>query len=481
VEQIRAGTSAARGVLAATVLGSSIAFLDGTVVNIALPAIGEHLDAGTTGLQWTIDAYLVTLTALLLLGGSLGDRYGRRRMFVVGLVAFAVSSVACGLAPSIGVLIVARAVQGIGGALLVPGSLSIIAASFHPDDRAWAIGVWSGLAGVSTAIAPFLGGWLIDAVSWRAIFFINVPVAAVAIGIAWRKVPESRDLEANGRVDLVGAACISVALGSIAFALIESAQGVGTTEAVAAIVGVVAFAGFILVERRVSDPMLPLGLFASRRFSGANLTTLAVYSGLGGATFVVVLQLQLVLGYSALEAGAALLPTSLLLLVFSARAGALSQRIGPRLPMTIGPIVAAIGLAWFSTVDAGSTYLVGVFGPAVVFGIGLVLTVSPLTATVLGAVEDRHVGIASGVNNAVARGGGLLAVAFLPTVAGLDTSGPATAFSAGYPTAMLVCAGLCAGGGLIAWASIGSGPATAVLAAPGPTIVDGPCLPMGEP
>ena len=464
VERIRSGSNAGRWVLAATVLGSSIAFLDSTVVNIALPTIGAGLGAGTTGLQWTVDAYLVTLTALLLLGGSLGDRYGRRRMFVAGLAAFAAASMACGVAPLIGVLVFARAVQGVGGALLVPGSLSIIAASFHPDDRAWAIGAWSGLAGVSTAIAPFLGGWLIDAVSWRAIFFINVPVAAVAIAIALRHVPETRDLDAGRRPDVLGAACITLALGAVAYTLIESVNGVGVTEVTAGLIGAAAFATFIAIERRVSEPMLPLGLFASRRFSGANLTTLAVYSGLGGATFVVVLQLQLVLGYSALEAGAALLPTSLLLLAFSARAGALAERIGPRIPMTAGPLIAASGLAWFATVDVGSHYVPGVLGPAIVFGVGLVLTVSPLTATVLGTVADRHVGIASGVNNAIARGGGLLAVAFLPAVAGLDTSGPATAFSDGYPTAMLVCAALCACGGLVAWITIG-GERTVVVAA----------------
>ena len=478
MRQIRSGTPASRWVLAATVLGSGIVFLDGTVVNIALPAISKSLDAGTSGLQWTIDAYLVTLTALLLLGGSLGDLYGRRRIFIIGLIWFTAASMLCGVAPTITVLIAARAFQGIGGALLVPGSLAIIAASFHRDDRARAVGAWSGLAGVSTAVAPFLGGWLIDAVSWRAVFLINVPVAVVAIAISAKHVPETRDTTAAKRPDWLGAAAVSIALGAGSYSLIESTHGLGVPVVVAAVVAIGALLGFVVIEAKVAHPMLPLDVFRSLQFSGANLTTLAVYSGLGGATFVVVLQLQLVLGYSALQAGAALLPLSVLLLLFSARVGALAQRIGPRIPMTIGPIVAAAGLFWFGRIHAGSPYLTEVFPPAFVFGCGLALTVSPLTATVLAAVDDHRVGIASGVNNAVARGGGLLAVAFLPAIAHLNTNGSAEAFSHGFGLAMGISAALCAGGGLIAFATI----RRIAMVTPIPVAnVSQPCADAGDP
>lgn len=454
MEPIRYGTPAARWVLAATVLGSGIAFLDGTVVNIALPTIGRQFDTGTSGLQWTLDAYLVTLTALLLLGGSLGDLFGRRRLFMFGLMWFTAASVLCGFAQSIGMLIAARALQGIGGAMLVPGSLAIIAASFHADDRSRAVGAWSGLAAVSTAIAPFLGGWLIDSVTWRAVFLINVPVAVIALVITWRWVPESRDLDATGRPDWLGAVAVSVALGAGAYSLIESTHGIGAVVIGSGVVSVVALVGFVVIESHIASPMLPLDIFRSKQFTGANATTLAVYSGLGGATFLLVLQLQLVLGYSALAAGAALLPSSVLLLVLSARAGWLSQRIGPRIPMTVGPFVVAAGLLWFSQVSANSTYFASVFPPAIVFGLGLALTVSPLTATALAAVEDRRVGLASGVNNAVARGGGLLAVAFLPAVAHIDTSASPDVFSHGFQLAMVIAAGLCAAGGVLSWVLI---------------------------
>ncbi len=439
--------------LATTVLGSGMVFLDSTVVNIALPTIDHDLNGGTTGLQWTVDAYLVTLTALLLLGGTLGDRFGRRRMFRVGLVAFTVASVASGAAPSMIALIVARGVQGIGGAMLVPGSLAILSSSFHPDDRAWAIGAWSGMAGVATAIAPFLGGWLIDAVTWRAVFFINVPLAAFALWMSSR-APESRDDEAAPRVDYAGAAVGSLALAGIAYALIESGSGVGTVEVGAGAVGIVGLVAFVVIEMHSMHPMLPLGIFRSRQFSGANLTTLTMYGGLGGATFLVVLQLQIVLGFSALQAGATLLPLSLFLLLFSAGMGRLSVRIGPRLPMTVGPLVAAAGMAWFATVGAHTSFVPTILGAAVVFAIGLVFTVSPLTATAMGALEDHLAGLASGVNNAVARGAGLLAVAFLPAVVGLRVNGPVTAFDTAYRHAILICAGLCLVGGVVSWATI---------------------------
>ncbi len=450
---VRYGSTAGRWVLAATVLGSGMAFLDATVVNVALPSIAEDLDADLAGLQWTLDAYLVTLSALLLLGGSLGDLYGRRRIFVLGLIGFTVASVLCGAAPSIELLVAARAVQGAGAALLVPGSLAIISASFHPDDRGRAVGAWSGLAGVSTAIGPFLGGWLVDALSWRLIFLINVPLAVVAVLVASRHVPESRDPSSAPSPDIAGAAAVSLGLAGLAYALIEGAAAMTGRAWGAAALGVAGLAVFVAVEARRRAPMLPLEIFRSRQFTGANLTTLAVYTGLGGATFLLVLQLQLVMGYSALEAGASLLPVTLLMLVLSARAANLAQRIGPRLPMTVGPLVVAAGLGLFSRVDAGSTYATSVLPGAVVFGLGLALTVAPLTATVLASVDERHLGIGSGVNNAVARVAGLLAVALLPALVGLDTESPAR-FSAGFEDAMGIAAGICVLGAGVALATI---------------------------
>jgi len=447
---IRAGTPAARWVLATTVLGSGIAFLDGTVVNVALPAIASDLDADLAGLQWVLDGYLVTLTAFLLLGGSLGDLFGRRRVYQVGLVAFTVASVACAAAPTVGVLVVARAVQGIGGALLVPGSLAIISATFHPDDRGRAVGTWSGLAGVTSAIGPFVGGWLIDAASWRFVFLINVPIAAVALVFSAR-VPETRDPGASHRPDLFGAALGAVGLAAVAFALIETDRGAMTPAAAA--VGLAALAGFVLVEAREQHPMLPLGVFRNRQFAGANLTTFAVYGGLGGAIFLLVIELQLALDYSALEAGAALLPVTVLMLALSSRSGALAQKIGPRLPMTIGPLGVATGLLVFTRVGPGASYLTTVLPGALVFGAGLVLTVAPLTATVMASVENAHVGVASGVNNAVSRLAGLLAVAVLPRLAGLDT-GDAASLTPGFRTAMRIAAGLCVVGAAAAFATV---------------------------
>ncbi len=450
---VRAGSTASRRIITVTVLGSGLVFLDGTVVNIALPAIDEDLGAGLAGLQWTVDAYLVTLTALLLLGGTLGDRYGRRRLFQIGLVAFTGASIVCGLAPTTGLLIAARAAQGVGGALLVPGSLAIITASFHREDRAWAVGAWSGMAGVATAIAPFLGGWLIDAVSWRAVFFINVPLAAAALWLS-RGVPESRDHDAPPRLDVAGAVTGSVALGAISYALIEANNGVGTGEIVAGVVGVVSVIAFVVIERSVDHPMMPPGIFRSRQFVGANLATVAIYGGLGGATFLVVLQLQLVLGYTALQAGASLLPISVLLLLFSAKAGRLSVRTGPRILMTVGPFVAGAGLSLLAFVGPDTAFIPLILGGAMVFAVGMVLTVSPLTATVMAALEDRLAGVASGVNNAASRGAGLIAIAFLPAVVGLRTDLPPAEFTAAYQDAILICAALCVAGGVISWVTI---------------------------
>ena len=418
-----------------------MAFLDSTVVNVALPAIERDLDAGVSGLQWTVDAYLVTLSALLLLGGSLGDLYGRRRLFVVGLVVFTAASVLCGLAPSIGTLVVARAVQGIGAALLVPESLALISAAFHPDDRGAAIGAWSGLSGISTAIGPFVAGWLID-VSWRWVFLINVPLAAVAVVVALRYVPESRDDDAVRHVDVGGAVTVAVGLGALAYGLIEG-------KVVVTVAGVVALALFVLVEARHRNPLLPLSVFRSRQFVGANLMTLFVYAAPSGAFFLLALMLQQSMGYSPLEAGAAFLPSTLLLLALSSRVGRIAQRIGPRMPMTVGPMVVGVALVMLAEVSPGDTYVAGILPGVVVFGLGLAILVGPLTAAVLAAVEERHLGVGSAFNNAVARTAGMLAVAALPGIADLGGD-----FVGGYPRAARLMAVLAVAGGLIAFATI---------------------------
>jgi EmrB/QacA subfamily drug resistance transporter len=458
------GTAAARWVLLATVLGSGVAFLDGTIVNVALPAIADDLDAGLGDLQWVLNSYLVTLSAFVLLGGSLGDRYGRRRVFLLGLGGFTGASVLCGLAPNVGVLIGARAVQGIGAALLVPGSLAILSATFHPDDRAAAVGAWSGLGGVAGAIGPFVGGYLIDAVSWRVAFLINLPLAAGVV-VASRHVPETK-ASGEAHLDLLGALTASAGLALATYALIESQIAVG-------FVGLAVLGVFVVVEARSPAPMLPLTLFRSRQFSGANLTTLAVYAALSGAFFLLVLQLQVALGYSALEAGSALLPVTLLMLGLSARAGALAQRIGPRLPMTVGPVIVAAGLLLWTRVDAGSTYAAAVLPGALVFGLGLSLTVAPLTATIMASSDEEHLGAASGVNNAIARIAGLLAVAVLPLVIGLDTAGSAGALDGSVDDAMLITAGLALIGGLVAFATVRT--SSSVSTTTQPTVAYHPC------
>lgn len=435
-------TVARRALLAAT-LGSGVAFLDGTIVNVALPSIGADLDAGLHGLQWILDAYLVTLTALVLLGGSLGDRYGRRKVFITGLGIFTVASALCGAAPTTETLVAARALQGVGGALLVPGSLALLTASVDPADRARAVGAWSGLTGVASAIGPFLGGWLIDAASWRWAFLINVPLAVVVVWAA-AGVPESVDTDAPRHLDITGALTVAAGLALLAAGLI----GVGS--ALVTVAGALLLIAFVVVEARSRAPMLPLSLFRSTQFTGANLVTLAVYAGLGAAFFLVVVNLQLALGYSALEGGIALLPVTVLMLLLSSRMGALAQRIGPRLPMTVGPLLVAGGLLWLGQVGPGDGYWSAVLPPAVVFGLGLSVTVAPLTATVLAAVDDHHLGVGSAANNAVARLAGLLAVAVLPSVAGVDLDVVGDGGVTGYGTAMAISAALCVAGGVVA-------------------------------
>ena len=437
------GTGPGRWVLAIAVLGSGIVFLDGTVVNVALPRIGEDFDAPTSSLQWILNGYMLSLASLILLGGSLGDRYGRRLIFVVGVFWFTVASLLCAIAPSVDALIGARLLQGVGGALLTPGSLAMIESSFRREDRARAIGAWSGLGGVATALGPLLGGWLVEAVSWRAIFLINVPIGAFVALMATRHVPETRDRNAPERLDVLGSVLAAVGLGGTTYALIEAPDaGFSPVIAVAAIAGVAALVGFIVQERRSAHPMMPLGLFSSRQFSAANAVTFVVYAALSGVFFLLVAFLQIAAGYSPIAAGAASLPVTALMLLFSARAGALAQRIGARVPLTVGPLVIAVGMVMMGQIDPDGDYVTSVLPSVIVFGIGLTLVVAPVTATVLAAAETRYSGIASGINNAVSRVGGLLAVAVLPLIAGLtgDSFYDPAAMTDGFRTAMYVTA-----------------------------------------
>ena len=448
------GTPAARWVLSATVLGSGVAFLDVTVVNVALPTIGTDLDAGVAGLQWILNGYALTLASLILIGGALGDRFGRRRIFLVGIVWFAAASLLCGLAPTVTTLVAARALQGVGGALLTPGSLAIIQASFAPRDRGRAVGAWSGLSGIAAAIGPFAGGWLIGIGSWRLIFLINAPLAAAVVAVTIRHVAETRDPMSVRGIDVAGAVLTAVGLGGVTWALIEAGErGVSAAALTVGAGGLAALAGFVAAERRARHPMLPLDIFRSRQFTGANLVTFAVYAGLGLTFFLLVVNLQQVLGYSPMQAGLAMLPITALMLALSSRAGMLADRIGPRLPMTAGPLAMAAGLLLLSRVQAGTTYLGTVLPGVVVFGLGLTLTVAPLTATVLAAAATRHAGVASGINNAVSRGAGLIAIAAIPGLAGLsgDTYRDPSVFATGFRTAMLISAALAVVGAGFAW------------------------------
>lgn len=448
-----------RWVLAIAVLGSGMTFLDGTVVNVALPHIGHDLNASTSTLQWVLDGYLLTLASLILLGGSLGDRYGRRRVFVVGATLFTASSLLCALAPSAAALVAARMLQGVGGALLTPGSLSMIEASFLPADRARAIGAWSGLGGVAAALGPLVGGYLVGAVSWRAIFLINLPLGALVIAMAPVHVPETRDPTAHGRLDATGAGLAAVGLAGVTYALIDGPTHSASWPVLAiAAAGVAAIVAFVFWERRTADPMMPLSMFASRQFSAANAVTFVVYAALGGVLFMFVAFLQIALGYTPVASGAASLPITALMLGLSARAGALAQRIGPRIPLTLGPLVIAAGMLTMSRIEPGDSYVTAVLPAVLVFGLGLTLVVAPVTATVLAAADSRHAGIASGINNAVARVGGLLAVAVLPVIAGLQGHRffqPA-AMTHGFHVAMVACAALAAAGGVLAWLTIRS-------------------------
>ena len=404
---LRVGEARGRWVLLATILGSSMALLDGTVVNLALPRIADDLDASFGGLQWILNGYTLALAALILLGGGLGDRFGRRRIFVMGAIGFTVASLLCAISMNVPMLVGARVLQGVAAALLTPGSLAIIQASFAPEDRGRAIGLWSGLGGVGTAIGPFLGGWLVDAASWRWIFLLNVPLGIAVVTVAVRHVPETRDPNATGRMDLPGAVLGALALAGLTLGLSE-------TSWLLAIAGAALLVAFVVVERRTTQPLVPMSLFRRRVFSGTNVVTLLLYGALGVVFFLLGLVLQGPLGYTPLQAGVATVPITLAMLFLSSRAGALAERIGPRIPMTVGPLLVAAAMLLLTRIEPDSSYVTDVLPGIVVFGLGLALTVAPLTATALGAVDDEHAGIASGVNNAVARTGQLLAVAAVP-------------------------------------------------------------------
>ena len=463
---IRIGTPTGRGVILAAGLGSGMAFLDGTVVTVALKRLGEDLDASLAELQWITNGYLLSLASLILLGGSLGDRFGRRRMFVVGTAWFAVASLLCGIAPNPEILIVARVLQGIGGALLTPGSLAMIQGAFVASDRPKAIGAWTGLGSVAAALGPFIGGGLVDYASWRWIFLINLPLAAATIYFAVKHVPgdpgperlealrrhrghagDARARRADLRPDPVGRPAGGV-----------RRRGWRCWPAI----------GFIVAEKREPEPMLQLGIFADRTFSAANAMTLLVYAALGASLWFVTLQLQTVSGWTALEAGLASFPITICMIFLSAKGGEIGARIGPRIPMTFGPIVMAASCLLLLSIGEDVNVVTDVLPGMTLFGLGLALMVAPLTATVLAAAPDEHAGIASGVNNALARAGSLLAVAALPVAVGLggdDYDEPAV-FDDGYRMAMIACAVLLTLGGIVSWLTIRN----QVLEEEGPTL-----------
>jgi EmrB/QacA subfamily drug resistance transporter len=450
--------------VAGSVLGSGAVFLESSVVNVALPAIARDFHVGIVGLQWVVNSYLLTLSALMLLGGALGDRFGRPRVFAIGCVAFALASFGCALAPSLNMLVVLRAVQGAAGALLVPNSLAMLDTAFDGEERGAAIGQWAAWSAVSTAAGPFAGGWLVDAFSWRWVFSAVILFALAAAVILVRHIAngERRQSSERGardeRIDYLGAALGTLALAGIVGALMAGpAIGFSDWRVLAAgAIGIVCAAGFGLVERRVSHPILPFSIFRSRQFSGVNAATFLVYAALSGLFFLLMPQLQSNLHYSALLAGAALTPANVIMLIVSPIAGRASARIGPRVLMTVGSLIAAAGMLLFARVQPGASYLGTVLPATIVFGTGLSILVAPLTSAVLSAVKERDTGIASGINNAVARLAGLIATAALPLAAGLGGAAKleGAAYAAGYGRAMLISAVLCAMGGVVSFATV---------------------------
>jgi EmrB/QacA subfamily drug resistance transporter len=448
------GTARARGVLATTIIGSGMAMLDGSIVNVALPRIGIELHGSVADLQWIVDGYLLTLAGLVLVAGSLGDRYGRRRVYLIGVVWFGIASLLCGIAPSMSLLIAARVLQGVGGALLTPGALAILESSFGREDRSRAIGAWSGLSGVAAAVGPLVGGVLIQVWSWRLAFLINPPVAVVCIVLALKFVPESSDTTRTGRPDLLGSATGALGLAGVTALLVEAPSvGIGNPVVIGAgVIGVVGLGVFVWLQRRSRDPLVPPKLFADRTFTVANLLTFVVYAALGGVLLLMVVQLQVSLHYPPTLAGLAGLPITVLMLLLSARSGRLAQRLGPRLQLVVGPLLLTAGMLMLRGVTPGASYFTGVLPGVVVFGLGLSSMVAPVTATVLAAAPDRLAGVASGVNNAVARTGSLLAVAVLPAAVGLggDAYTNPTALTASWRLALLICAGLALVGAVLA-------------------------------
>lgn len=443
-----------RWVVAATVLGSGMAAIDATVVGIALPSMGRELHASLGSLQWVVSGYTLTLAALLLPSGALGDQLGRRRVFEVGVVWFVLSSVLCAVAPDVSFLIAVRVVQGVGAALLTPGSLAIIQASFDEESRGRAIGAWSGLGGVATALGPLLGGYLIAAASWRWIFVINVPVGAAVLWLSARHVPESRDPNARRGIDLPGSLLAVVALVGLTYALIEGPAGGWDRPGVVVMLAVaaVAIGLFGRTEARSDRPMLPLDVFRVRQFTVTNAVTFIVYAALGATLFLLPVELQIVDGYTPLESGVSLLPLTVIMLLLSARSGRLAARIGPRLQMGVGPLVVAAGLALLARSTTDRWYPSGVLPAVLVFGLGLAITVAPLTSTALGALPPDHAGLASAVNNDVARLGSLIAVAVVPALAGIHGTSylHAAALGRGFRAATVITAVFCATGGLLA-------------------------------
>ncbi len=442
-----------RVALVATVAASAMASLDATVVNVALPRIGTDLDASLPALQWVLTGYLLALASLILLGGALGDRFGRRKVFVIGTVWFAAASLLCGAAPNIEVLVVARVLQGVGGALLTPGSLAILQASFRSSDRAAAVGAWSGLGGVAGAIGPFVGGGLVEGPGWRWAFLINVPVAAVAIACTHAAVPETRDPHAARGLDAAGAGLAVVGLGASTWALIEAGPRGWTDTAVVSTgaVALAAIAAFVWRMRHAHDPLVPPALFHDRTFTVVNLATVLLYGALGLSFFLVAYELQVATGWSAVQAGLALLPATVLLLTLSAASGSLAQRIGPRTQLTVGPLLAGAGLLLLARIGADASWASDVLPGAVVFGLGLVTFVAPLTATVMGAADPDHVSVASGVNNAIARAASLTALAVVPVVAGLSAATSPAEVIDSYRLALVIAACLAAAAGPLAF------------------------------
>ncbi|MBV9660135.1 MAG: MFS transporter [Acidimicrobiales bacterium] len=447
-------SAAGRWVVVATALGSGMAAIDATVVGIALPSIGRDLHASVDSLQWVVSGYTLTLGAFLIPSGTLADRFGRRALFNIGVVWFAGASALCAVAPNTTVLIATRVVQGVGAALLTPASLAIIQASFDDESRGRAVGAWSALGGVATAAGPLVGGYLIAAATWRWIFVINVPIGAAVLLISSRHMPESRDATAVGRVDVSGAVFAVAALTGITYGLIEGpAIGWDRNGVVMMLaLGAIGAAAFLIAERRTAHPMLPLSVFGERQFTVTNGVTFIIYAALGGALFLFPVELQVVGRYTPFESGVSLLPLTVVMLLLSARSGRLASRIGPRLQMSVGPVVVAAGLALLTRATTDRSYASGVLPAVLVFGLGLAITVAPLTATALGALSSDHAGLASAVNNDVARIGGLLAVASFPAIAGIVGSNylnPAVV-GRGFRTDAFIAAGCCALAGMIA-------------------------------